>query len=207
MVEYSKKRLKKIARQKLSIRQSMWPDLAEEQLWNREKTKGWLTVPRAMPLLLRIMDILAPKGKPVSQTYLDLWCRTYDDSFVIVNKPREMAYYSGFSGERAERTWATRMRILAELGFIDIRPGTNGPIHYLLLYNPYRVITRHYKDGRVGDGAYNALKERVIEIRADEFDAELAPAKARPGPRKAKARSKPRQNKPPGRSRKAEAPA
>lgn len=52
-----------------------------------------------MALLLRIMDMLAPNGKPVSATHFDLWCRTYDDSFVIVSKAREMAYFAGFTGE------------------------------------------------------------------------------------------------------------
>jgi hypothetical protein len=167
----SKKRLNKIARQKQSIRNSVWPDLDEGRLWSREKSDGWLSIPRAMPLLMRIMDMLAPKGKPVSQTYLDLWCRTYDDSFVIVSKPREMAYYSGFSGERAERTWAIRMRILKELGFVDIKEGTNGPIHYVLVLNPYHAIKRNYERGLVPEAAYNALKERVIEIRANDLEA------------------------------------
>ena len=74
------------------------------------------------------------------------------------------AYYSGFSRERAERTWATRMRILKELGFIDIKPGTNGPIHYVLLWNPYHVIRSGYEKGLLKNDAYNALKERMIEI-------------------------------------------
>lgn len=125
----SKRRLHSIARKKLEIRNSVWPELDEKKLWLRKNSDGWLSIPRAMPLILRIADMLAPKGKPVSHTYLDLWCRNYDDDFIIVGKPREMAYYSGFSGERAEHTWSTRMKSLNELGFIDIKPGTNGPIH------------------------------------------------------------------------------
>ena len=186
----SKKRLSKIARQKLSIRQSLWPNLAEDKLWLRLKSDGWLTIPRAMPLLLRIADMLAPKGKPVSQTYFDLWCRTYDDSFVIVSKPREMAYYAGFTGERAERTWASRMRILADLGFIAVQGGTNGPIHYVLLYNPYHVIKRHHQEARVGDAAYNSLKERVIEIKADDLEAPIEPTKKAQSAKKRKVRPK-----------------
>jgi hypothetical protein len=166
-----KVRVKKIVRRKLELRQSLWPDLHEERLWLRQKSDGWLSIPRAFPLLLRIMDMLAPKGKPVSQTYLDLMCRTNDDAFGIVNKPRERAYYAGFTGERAERTWADRMKILAGLDFIDIKSGASGPINYILLYNPYHVIKRHHQDGKVDEAAYNALKERVIEIGADYLDA------------------------------------
>lgn len=167
----NKKQLSKVEKQKLALRQSMWPELDESTLWHRHTTDGWLTIPRAMPLILRIMDMLAPKGKPVSPTYFDLWCRTYDDSFVIVTKQREMAFYSGFTGERAERTWADRMNLLKELGFIDIKPGTNGPIHYVLVFNPYPVIQRHHQEGRIGDAPFNALRERVLEIGASEFES------------------------------------
>ena len=190
MVTQSKKRLNRIARQKLSMRKSLWPAVDDDQLWDRQKSDGWLSIPRAMPLILRILDMLAPKGKPVSQTYLDLWCRTFDDAFVIVSKPREMTYYSGFSGERAERTWVSRMAILADLGFIDFRPGTNGLVHYVLLYNPYHVIKRHHQAGRMNESAYNALTERVIEIGADDLDFPLEPTEAKAVARKTRKRSR-----------------
>jgi hypothetical protein len=186
----TKKQLSKIARQKQDIRNQVWPDLDTNRLWWGDRDRpGWLLIPRAMPLLMRIMDMLAPNGKPVSQTYLDLWCRTYDNnSFVIVSKPREMAYYSGFSGERAERTWATRMRLLQELGFIDIKAGTNGPIHYVLVWNPYHVIKSSYEKGLVKDHAYNALKERMIEIGADELGTPIAEDDETPKPTAPKVR-------------------
>lgn len=173
MAEESKKRRTKIARQKLALRGTLWRKLDEDQLWTREKSDGWLSVPRPMPLLMQVMDNLS-KGKPVSTTYLDLWCRTYDDSFVIANRPREMAFYSGFTGERAERTWASRMRILQDLGFIDIVEGPNGPISYVLIYNPYQVVRRHFEKGSISAATFNALKQRMIEIGAQDLDeAEL----------------------------------
>jgi len=169
MADDTKKSLNKIARKKAQMRGRLWPDLDESQLWERKTSAGWLSMPRAMPLILRIMDTLAPKGKPVSQTYLDLWCRTYDDSFVIVSKPREMAYHSGFSGERAESTWATRMRTLRDLGFIDIKEGVS-PINYALLYNPYYVIKKHYQEKRLSDAEFTALQQRLLDIGADDLD-------------------------------------
>src|SRR5262249_9405805 len=148
------------------------------------RSDGWLSIPRAMPLLLRVMDNLS-KGKPVSSTYLDLWCRTYDDSFVVANKSREMAFFSGFTGERAERTWANRMRILADLGFIEIAEGPNGPISYVLVYNPYQVVRRHVADGLINAATYNALKQRMIEIGAQDLD-EPEPHETSPKPATAK---------------------
>lgn len=166
----NKKQVSKIARQKREIRKSVWPELDESDLWLYKNSDGWLTIPRAMPLLLRIMDMLAPKGKPISHTYLDLWCRTFDDAFVIVSNPREMAYYSGFSGERAEGTWASRMRILKELGFIDFREGASGPMNYVLIFNPYQIIKRHHEEGNLNNAAFTALKTRAIEIKATDLE-------------------------------------
>lgn len=173
MATESKKRLSKIARQKLAMRGNLWPNLDETRLWEREKSDGWLSIPRAMPLLLQIMDSLS-KGKPISSTYLDLWCRTYDDSFVIANKDREMAFFSGFTGERAVRTWASRMRILDDLGFIDVKDGPNGPISYVLIFNPYLVVREHYDAGHVNEAFFNSLGQRMIEIGAQDLDAPAA---------------------------------
>lgn len=177
MLDRNKKRRSKIARQKLALRQSLWPKLDDKKLWMRERSDGWLSVPRALPLLLQVMDNLS-KGKPVSSTYFDLWCRTYDDSFVVANKAREMAFFSGFTGERAERTWASRMRILAELGFIDIAEGPNGAISYVLIFDPYQVVQKHFEAGSINLATYNALKQRMIEIGAQDLDDERAEKKA-----------------------------
>ncbi len=169
MVVRNKKCLSKVARKKLDLRKDLWPEIDEGLLWDRKKTDGWLSIPRAMPLLLQIIDSLS-KGKPVSSTYMDLWCRTYEDSFVIANKHREMAYYSGFNGERAVRTWMDRMKKLHELGLIDIKEGPSGPISYVLVMNPYRVVKGLHGKGLVGDGFYNALLQRVGEIGSSDLD-------------------------------------
>ena len=189
MAEKSKKRRTKIARQKLALRGSLWPELDEDRLWRREKSDGWLSVPRTMPLFKQIMDNLS-KGKPVSSTYFDLWCRTYDDSFIVANKSREMAFFSGFTGERAERTWTSRMRILAELGFIDIAEGPNGPISYVLIYNPYQVVMKHFQDGSINVASFNALKQRMIEIGAQDLDEAETDAKSAPKSTKGKSSEK-----------------
>lgn len=168
MAEEKKKR-HAVTLQKLALRTSLWPQLDERAFWSRLKSDGWLSVPRAMPLLMQIMDNLS-KGKPVSTTYFDLWCRTYDDSFVVANKAREMAFFSGFTGERAERTWASRVRILDELGFIRIAEGPNGPISYVLICNPYQIVKQHFEAGRINAASYNALNARMIEIGAQDLD-------------------------------------
>jgi hypothetical protein len=84
---------------------------------------------------------------------------------------RSMKYagFSGFTGERAERTWASRMRILADHGFIEIKGGSGGPINYVLVFNPYTVVKELHAKGLVDQNTYNALLERMIEIRADDL--------------------------------------
>jgi hypothetical protein len=164
----NKKQRSKIASQKLALRASLWPTLDEDKLWDWSRSDGWLNIPRATPILLRIMDNLS-KGKPVSSTYLDLWCRTFGDSFVIANKHREMAFFSGFTGERAERTWVSRMRILERLGFIEIQSGPNGAISYILILNPYLAVKRQHASGMVDGSSWNALIEKMIEIRANDL--------------------------------------
>jgi hypothetical protein len=47
-----------------------------------------------MPLIMSILDDLS-NGRPVSMPYLDLWTRAYDEEFVTLARPREMAFHAG----------------------------------------------------------------------------------------------------------------
>jgi hypothetical protein len=158
-----------IVRKQLEQREMLWPGSAP-RLWNRKANKGFATIPKTMPLVLQIMDDLS-KGKPLSSTYLGLWCSTWDNSFVTVSKPQEMAHAAGFAGQRADYTWLSRVRILEELGFIGVKPGSSGPVTYILLLNPHLVIRDHYAKGTPGltEGTYNALLARALEIGARDM--------------------------------------
>src|SRR5437868_2495854 len=90
-----------IAEKRADLRRQLFPDVSEDELWSRARSPGWTSVPRAMPLLLTLMDRLS-KGRPVSATYLELWCRMFEQCFVKL-QPREMAYHAGFSVQRAEQ--------------------------------------------------------------------------------------------------------
>src|SRR2546422_11628679 len=96
----------------------------------------------------------------------------WDACFVTLNKPPEMAFHSGFVGQRAVTTWKGRVQILADLKFIDVKPGPSGPLSYALVYNPHLVIKKHHENHTAGldEGQYNALVQRAIEIRADDLD-------------------------------------
>lgn len=178
-VRLAKKSPKRIRQRQLELRARLWPDLDTSKLWDRKVSTGFTTVPRTMPLILSIMDDLSG-GQRVSETYLELWCRMFDESFVTLSKSREMAFFSGFTGERAERTWRERLKRLQDLGFIELKPGPAGSYSYALVFNPYLVI-KQLKDAKhagITESKYNALQERALEIGAEDLDEPEMTAKA-----------------------------
>jgi hypothetical protein len=158
-----------IAKKQLAIRELHWPG-AEPNLWNRKANKGFATIPKTMPLILKAMDELT-KGAPVSSTYLTLWCCTWDNSFVVLNKPGDMANAAGFGGQRGEHTWATRMKKLRELSFIDIKAGKSGPMSNAIIWNPHYAIRHHHQIGTPGltEATYNSLVEWALDIGANDM--------------------------------------
>jgi hypothetical protein len=118
-----------------------------------------------MPIILSIMDDLA-KGQPVSMTYLELWCRSFDEVFVVLAKPQATAFHAGFSGQRAERTWRRRLKLLEDLRFILLKSGSSGPMSYALILNPYKIVEYHHQQKNPGlrEDKWNALIERMSEV-------------------------------------------
>lgn len=149
------------------LRDQLWPD-ADRRVWDYKGSKGWLNIPRSMPVIMRIMDSIT-KGQPVSATYLELWCRTYNNGFVYVGNPREMAFFSGFDGERAQRTWQSRIKSLQDLGFIDVKEGSSGPYSYILVENPYLALKNLRASKKISDVFWNALMARMIETGSNDI--------------------------------------
>jgi hypothetical protein len=156
---------KKIAKRQLELRARLWPELKDEDLWSRHTHDGFSTIPSTMPLVMSIMDDLS-KNQTISLTYLELWTRTFDEGFATLAKAREIAFHSGFSTERADRNWKSRLRILHELGFINLKSGASGPASYALILNPYKVIQGHHEKKTPGmrEDKYNALVARALEL-------------------------------------------
>lgn len=175
-----------IAKKQLAQRELLWPG-AEPWLWHRKANKGFATIPKTMPIILQIMDDLS-NGKPLSSTYLGLWCATWDNSMVNISKNNEMAHAAGFTGQRAAYTWAGRINLLRDLRFIDVKAGKSGPISHILIWNPHRIIRWHYGEKTPGlvEANFNALLERALDIGAndmiDEVPVILAAPAAPPPP-------------------------
>jgi len=170
----------------------MWPD-AEDELWDRSLYGGFTTLPKTLPYVARIMDDLS-KGFPLSQTYLALWCATWDNAFVRLNRPADLAFASGFAGERAERTWADRMRRLEALGFIKTKPSGASRLGFAFIPNPHAVIfalhaaksdqepeATELRTAVAGltEGAFNAFVERALELGCNDVKALLKNATAK----------------------------
>jgi len=171
-------RAAKMNEKRLALRRQYWPDVPEEALWHRLKSKGFITIPRVMPLVLAILDDMS-KNHPLSSTYFALWCRTFDENMVNTVSPEQMAFEAGFGGQRGSQTWKSRMQTLVELGFIKAQPGGNGPFSHVLILNPILVIRRHRetKKAKVLDAKFNALAGRASEIGANDFSIPLGKKK------------------------------
>lgn len=158
-----------IAARYLELRDSLWPG-TEPALWDRNAYKGFATIPKTMPLILKIMDEMN-KNTPVSATYLALWCSTWDNSYVALSKPQDLALAAGFSGQRAVYVWSQRMRLLQAQGFIDIKPGKSGPLGHAIIWNPHFAIRWHHEQKTPGlhEASYTALVEWALEMGAKDM--------------------------------------
>ncbi len=166
----SKRTAQRIEAKRRRLREQLWPDLEEDQLWNRKSAAGFITIPRTMPLVGKILDELSEQG-PLSSTYLELWCRSHDEAIVDIRSPQEHAFFSGFIGQRSVQTWTRRMKELQRLGFIETNSGASGEFNYVLLLNPHKIISKLAKEKPITlkQDSLNALRARLNDIGAKDL--------------------------------------
>jgi hypothetical protein len=167
----SKRTIKRIEAKRVRLRDQLWPDLEEKELWNRKTAAGFITIPRTMPLIGKILNELSEQGA-LSSTYLELWCRSHDEAIVEVRSPQENSFFAGFIGQRSVQTWTRRMRELQRLGFIEAESGPWGEFSYVLLWNPHKVISSLVKKKLITlkQDSINALKARLNDVGAKDVD-------------------------------------
>lgn len=155
---------RKLAEKRKKLLEGVWGERLETTpIWNRNKNDGFTTIPRPLPHIMHLMDRLAGKGKPVSSTYLALWCRIWDDGCLEIKDKEDLAYEAGFSGQRAIYSLAQRMRILQELGFIKLQRKGGNEFQYVMIVNPFWVINNMEE---VDEDSYRAIELRMNEIGA-----------------------------------------
>ena len=159
-------RRSKAQEKSLKLREEYWPDLKDDDLWDRKKHQGFTTIPRTMSILMNIIDSLS-KNQPAGQAYFVLWCWAFDESLLVIESPSKYAAECGFTGERALTTWRQRMGTLQGLGFIDCKDGSSGSFHYVLLRNPHTVARK--MKGRIQEGLYRQLLDRALDIGAKDM--------------------------------------
>lgn len=155
-----------LKQKQIQLIREIWPDTPEYALWDRSKVKGFATIPKTLPLVMRLIDLLT-KGQPASATYLTLWANNWDTSLVEIKREGLMAWESGFSGPRATSTWRSRMHKLKRLKFIDCMEGPDGPFNRVLIHNPHAVI-RFIKETATDE--FTANKQEFIKIYAELMD-------------------------------------
>lgn len=176
-VKQAQKKGEKAKQTSIDLRKVHWADVKDEDIWllsNEHKRFGFAQVPRTLSLVINIINEIAKKkyGKavPAGKTYFALWLHHYGEGLVRVASEAQIAYEAGYGGQRNVSTFRQHMAVLKEIGFIDFRKGVKGPMHYVLLLNPYNVLKRlrELKDETgeklVSDEQYAALVERVNDI-------------------------------------------
>ncbi|MDO8270428.1 MAG: hypothetical protein Q7U82_00710 [Gammaproteobacteria bacterium] len=88
---------------------------------------------------------------------------------VEITNEWELATESGFTGERRVYTWRDRIKELHGLGFILLKEGPKGPYQFVLIINPYHVISDLHRAGKVSETRWVALNERAKEIGARDL--------------------------------------
>ncbi|MEE6076769.1 hypothetical protein [Avibacterium paragallinarum] len=131
--------------------------------WCRKTNDGFVTIPRWLALVNRILDKLS-NGKPLSSTYLSLWFRSNDDAFVHIKDEKMLAIESGFDSERATSTWKQRMKLLKELGFIEVKAGDKSDYQYVIIKEPYSVVLE--LGDKIQEKYRMTLLERMKEVGA-----------------------------------------
>lgn len=176
-----KRRLSKIQKTTIALREALWPTVTEDMLWlvrDRNGTtekKGFVEIPRTLPLFMEIIDAaskqVGPGGKsvPAGRAYLVLCSRVFDERLLKIDAEAEFAMEAGYRGERNISTWRQHLNVLRDLGFIDFKEGPAGPCQYVLLLNPYHAARTLQAKGWIQGVTYTALLQRALDIGATDL--------------------------------------
>ena len=151
-----------------NLRDAYWPDAAAAT-WDVKTEKGWCTVPRTMPLVMTLINLLTPKDAgDASRVYFELWCRAFDGTFVELSDEDEHAFASGYTTDRGTRSWRERMKVLIDLGFIRVKRVGTKEYGAILLLHPDDVVEKLRAKDKIpeGWGWHSAYMKRFGEIGA-----------------------------------------
>ena len=169
---------KKIQEKNKILTNTFWPEVRSNQLWVRQNASGFTTIPRILPLVIRILNSFE-KGIKFDGTYLGLWCRGWDSPYIEIREPLSFAYEAGFSGVSPGSTWRKRMRKLEEWEMIKSKSIHGQDFRHVLLMNPCTALanikdscndiqiptedwdTLLYRMHEIGDNGLEIIKQKI----------------------------------------------
>lgn len=157
-----------IAKRREEIRLEHWPN---EDLWTGEKEIGWFSVPRSLPLVLKLLSSKPiSEGKDPSSVYLELLSRQRGEGVIEMGLEADHAFAAGYEGSRAVRTWQERMKVLEEAGFIRTVQVGNHRFRYVALVHPTTAVQRLRAKKKVPDNWWYAYVAHKRETREATFE-------------------------------------
>ena len=148
------------------LRESIAPG-STAYAWPRpdKQEKGWASVPRSLPLILGVLNNKELSGDAnVSLVYLDLLCRNREGLIEILDES-EHASRCGIGLRR----WRDRLKILADLGFIEVHPKGKKPFGFVVIIHPNSAMDRLHRLGRVDAGTWNDFSKLLSETNATDY--------------------------------------
>lgn len=155
-------RITAATRRRMDLRNQIWPDVRNDELWDRREFTGFTTIPRTLSIIMRIIDEL--DNKNAGRVYFDLWCRSFDDYVIEIRDEYEAAYSSGYGGQRAVRSWRERVAVLESAGFVKAQKASHGAYRLVLIVDPHEIVEKLHQKRKVSEESWLALNSLMISI-------------------------------------------
>lgn len=164
------KEMTKADKKRRLLRKKFWPT---EDAWTGQDEVGFFQAPRSLPLILyRVMGKRLRANRDVARVYLELWARHIGQGVIEMAHEAEHAFFSGYTGARAVRTWRERMNDPEKLGFIKInRIGDH--IKLVLLVHPAYILHRLREEEKIDQDVWDAYEQRRIDTKEPSHEERL----------------------------------
>jgi hypothetical protein len=134
-------------------------------VWSGAAETGYWCAPRSLPLLLSLSSEKAlVGGADCSSAYVELLARDFGQGIVEIYDEDEHAFFAGYRGDRARRTWRERILALEKAGFIAIKPKGNRDIGYVLLRHPDLVVRSLRAENKIDDRWWQSYESRRRDV-------------------------------------------
>lgn len=167
---------------RMALLRELWPNDAAN-VWKGPDEIGYFCAPRTLPLVLSLMQQQTISGnQDPAPVYIDLMARNMGEGVIEMVSEEEHAYASGYSGNRATRTWRDRMKILEETGFIKVKARGGLKYGFVLLIHPTLVVQKLKGEGKVPDDWWVSYRTRQLETGERQYESffESEPSSAEP---------------------------